>query len=216
MMITCNKCHGQSGSLDYCDQCGARLSTGTQVAAAPVAPTLTAACPNCQADRDADDVFCEICGYDFAAGTLPSMPTPVAPFSPTVSVAPKAWELVVAVDPARWEQQAALRSTGASSPAATTVQLVTGTVSIGRTSRSRNVHPDLDLAALTLDPAVSHRHALLTLRADGMWEVVDLDSENGTTRNGVVVTGQPSVLASGDRLDLGAWTTITILMRSSP
>jgi FHA domain/Double zinc ribbon len=214
-MITCSKCHGQSASLDYCDQCGAPLATGTLVAALPAAPAPQAACPNCKAHRDAEDVFCEICGYDFAAGTLPSMPTPVAPLTPTVSVAPKAWELVVTVDPARWEQQAALRSSSDSPPAAATVQLVTGSVSVGRTSRSRNVHPDLDLAALTLDPAVSHRHALLTLRADGMWEVVDLASENGTTRNSVVVKGQPAVLASGDRLDLGAWTTITILMRSS-
>jgi FHA domain len=206
-VITCTKCKGQSTSLDYCDQCGAPLSTGASAAAAPVAATPTAACPNCQAHRDTADVFCEICGYDFATGTLPSLPTPI---TPAASLAPTAWELVVSVDPARWEQQAALRSTGAAPPATTTVQLVTGSVSVGRTSRSRNVHPDLDLAALTVDPAVSHRHAVLTLRADGRWEVIDLDSENGTTHNGADVSSQPAVLASGDRLDLGAWTTITI------
>jgi hypothetical protein len=213
-MITCDKCRGQTSSLDYCDQCGARLSTGKPVAAAPVTPAAAAACPNCQAHRDVVDVFCEICGYDFAAGTMPSMPTPVVPVAPSASFARTAWELVISVDPERWDQQAALRTTSDSPPAATTVQLVTGSVSVGRTSRSRNVHPDLDLAALTLDPAVSHRHAFLTLRADGMWEVVDLDSENGTTRNGVGVTGQPSALASGDCLDLGAWTTITIRMHA--
>lgn len=52
------------------------------------------------------------------------------------------------------------------------------------------------------DSNVSRRHARIALEPDGEWTVEDLGSTNGVQINGVRAHG-PSVLHSGDRLDLG-------------
>jgi len=49
--------------------------------------------------------------------------------------------------------------------------------------------------------------------ADGGWSVVDLDSANGTYLNGgtdPIAPNTPVPLHDGDRIHLGAWTTLTI------
>ena len=87
-------------------------------------------------------------------------------------------------------------------------------VTIGRRGASRDVQADIDLA----DPGVSHRHAKLVRVGSGGYEVVDTDSTNGTLLN-----DDPTPLAAetsarvvdGDRIHVGAWTTITI-RRSAP
>ncbi len=51
---------------------------------------------------------------------------------------------------------------------------------------------------------------------DGSWSVVDQDSTNGTTINGAEEPVQPFVpvpLKEGDRVHVGAWTTITLVRR---
>jgi pSer/pThr/pTyr-binding forkhead associated (FHA) protein len=63
------------------------------------------------------------------------------------------------------------------------------------------------------DPGVSHQHAVLVQQPDGTWAVVDQNSTNGTTVNGSEEPIQPFVpvpLQDGDRVHVGAWTTITI------
>jgi pSer/pThr/pTyr-binding forkhead associated (FHA) protein len=86
-------------------------------------------------------------------------------------------------------------------------------VLVGRRSTSSGVDPDVDLAGEPVDVAVSHRHALLVRGEDGTYGVVDLDSTNGTCLNGAETPIEPGVrhlLADGDRIHLGAWTTITL------
>ncbi|NYI08365.1 FHA domain-containing protein [Allostreptomyces psammosilenae] len=86
-------------------------------------------------------------------------------------------------------------------------------VRIGRYSASRGERPEIDLAEAPADPGVSHVHATLVLQADGSWAVVDLESTNGTTINGAVESlpsHQPFPLRPGDRVHVGAWTTITL------
>ncbi len=63
------------------------------------------------------------------------------------------------------------------------------------------------------DPGVSHSHALLTLSVDGVWLVSDLGSTNGTYVNDEqqpLTAGQTRALKDGDRVHVGAWTTITL------
>ncbi|MFJ3302420.1 FHA domain-containing protein [Streptomyces sp. NPDC086549] len=86
-------------------------------------------------------------------------------------------------------------------------------VTIGRRRHSTGDTPDIDLSVPPEDPGVSHQHAVLVQQPDGSWAVVDQNSTNGTTVNGSEEPIQPFVpvpLQDGDRVHVGAWTTITI------
>src|SRR6266511_36078 len=82
---------------------------------------------------------------------------------------------------------------------------------IGRRSRSRGIEPDIDLTGPPEDAGVSHAHALLVSTPDGGWNVVDLDSANGTYLNegtDPIEANVPVAVKAGDRIHLGAWTTL--------
>ncbi|WP_437087811.1 FHA domain-containing protein [Streptomyces sp. enrichment culture] len=86
-------------------------------------------------------------------------------------------------------------------------------LTIGRRRHSTGDTPDIDLSVPPEDPGVSHQHAILVQQPDGGWAVVDQNSTNGTTVNGGEEPIQPYVpvpLQDGDRVHVGAWTTITI------
>jgi FHA domain-containing protein len=89
------------------------------------------------------------------------------------------------------------------------VELVGETMRIGRRNVSVSSSPvEISLA----DPGVSRRHATLLRCADGSWEVVDVGSANGTTINSGYdrVHRDPIHLKDGDRVHVGAWTTLEI------
>ncbi|MFR9796202.1 FHA domain-containing protein [Streptomyces sp. MS06] len=86
-------------------------------------------------------------------------------------------------------------------------------LTIGRRRHSTGETPDIDLSVPPEDPGVSHQHAVLVQQPDGTWAVVDQNSTNGTTVNGGEEPIQPFVpvpLRDGDRVHVGAWTTITV------
>ncbi|MDN5804540.1 MAG: FHA domain-containing protein, partial [Microlunatus sp.] len=85
---------------------------------------------------------------------------------------------------------------------------------VGRTSRSRNITPDIDCGS---DSGVSRRQAQLT--SDGRrWFVEDLESANGTfigsATNALpedpIPVGVKRELDADDRIYLGAWTRLVI------
>ena len=84
---------------------------------------------------------------------------------------------------------------------------------IGRTSMSRNIHPDIDC---DLDNGVSRRHAQIT--TDGTrWWIEDLESANGTfvgSSAGPLPAdpiGRGRVeFAPDQRIYLGAWTRVVV------
>ncbi|MFK0045855.1 FHA domain-containing protein [Streptomyces sp. NPDC090741] len=91
--------------------------------------------------------------------------------------------------------------------------LSAGQITIGRRRASTGESPDIDLSVPPEDPGVSHQHAVLVQQPDLSWAVVDQNSTNGTTINGGEEPIQPYVpvpLTDGDRVHVGAWTTITI------
>lgn len=88
-----------------------------------------------------------------------------------------------------------------------------GQLRIGRRSHQRGTVPEIDLSIAPEDPGASHNHALLQEQPNGSWVVIDQDSTNGTSLNGSpdpLPAFTPVELKNGDRIHVGAWTTITV------
>lgn len=212
-MATCTAGH-QSVATDYCDVCGLTLAPAPAPAPAEVTAALpatpaasTTTCANCGAARDGR--FCEECGHDATAPT----PASRAPAPATL-----VWTAVVQADRG-WFDEVRRRD----GPDAADLEFpryypelrfeLTGRqMTIGRRSRSRGTDPDIDLSGPQLDPGASAQHGLLLAGPDG-WQIVDLGSTNGTSVNdapSTIPTHTPVLLSDGDRIHLGAWTTITV------
>ena len=210
MTVLCPSGH-QSQTADYCDQCGAPI--GAVRAAAPTA-VLPAAeefdtspsirrdpCPACGAARSGDDRYCEGCGYDFES-----------PPPPTTT-----WEAVATADREQFER---LAVEGVSFPdgyGERRFQLREGENRIGRgRGQPGEETPEIDLAAPPLDPGISRHHAVIDRRADGTCLLRDLGSTNGTSLNDApesIAARTDVPVAAGDRIHVGAWTTITLHRR---
>jgi serine/threonine protein kinase len=81
---------------------------------------------------------------------------------------------------------------------------------IGRRSTTRGTHPEIDLTGPHTDRGLSRDHARLIAGPDGTWSVVD-SGTNGTMVNGSEIPPGVAVpLRDGDRINLGAWTRITM------
>jgi hypothetical protein len=200
--VLCPSGH-RSQTTDYCDKCGIPIAkpgsappAATAGAAVEDSDTASAApqapCPACGASRSGDDRYCEECGHDF--------------------VAPR-WEAVVTADRRQFERYAA---TGLAFPDDYVERRFAVDGEAVRIGRSRagpaESAPEIDLAGPAADPGVSRLHAILERRDDGSYAVRDLGSTNGTTVNDSPVGTHGAVpLAPGDRIQLGAWTTITLL-----
>jgi hypothetical protein len=226
MSVVCPRGH-ESQATDYCDQCGVLIaggSPGRGTAGSPagglsageiteVLPvveeveTSPAArrepCPVCGAARSGEDRYCEGCGYDF--------------HGPPPAPAPAGWEAVVAADRVQFDR---LAVDGVSFPAAYSerrIVLGDGESRIGRSrGHPEERAPEIDLAAAPADPGVSRLHAMLERRGDGGIVVRDLGSTNGTMVNDDPKPIDPHTaipLADGDRVRVGAWTTITLRRR---
>ena len=186
----------------------------TPSAAAPGAdPALdnaAALCPVCQAPRVGDDRFCESCGYDFTS------PPPTVVTTGDGATATGAWEAEVTADREYYDRMA---PDGVPFPLHCPPRrfvLAAPEVRIGRHSTSRGIQPEIDLAGAPEDSAISHLHCLLIEQPDGTYSLVDPGSTNGTTLNDdttPLTANTPIALADGDRIHLGAWTTITVHRR---
>jgi pSer/pThr/pTyr-binding forkhead associated (FHA) protein len=131
-----------------------------------------------------------------------------------------AWSVVVSADRAYYDS--ILAASGADSADIPfppycpdrRFQLTGAEIQIGRRSPSRGLDPEIDLTGPPLDPGVSRLHAVLVATQDGGWAVLDPGSANGTQVNGAdIPTGVRVPLHDGDRIGLGAWTTITVHVR---
>jgi hypothetical protein len=230
----------QSATADYCDQCGAKIGGAAAPTAdppvpadalpvpadAPAAEPPAAAppsaepvldeasgqpCPVCGAARVGADRYCEGCGYDFAVAGAPAGATVSG------SSAGAAWEAIVTADRDYFDRVA---PEGVNFPPhcpQRTFVVGGDEVRIGRRSASRGIQPEIDLCGAPEDTAISHLHALLVRQLDGSYSLVDPGSTNGTTVNDdetPIAANVPIPLADGDRIHIGAWTTIRLHARS--
>ncbi|HEY0640259.1 MAG TPA: FHA domain-containing protein [Pseudonocardiaceae bacterium] len=199
-----------SATTDFCDVCGTPLdAVSSPVAAKQPVPPPAEPCPSCGAPRTGR--FCEACGHDFSGVTQ----RPVAPPPPAAG-----WYVLVSAD--RDQFRAVMAAGGPDSASIVLPEFIperrfplTGPqVRIGRRSVSRGLHPEIDLSQPPEDPGVSHLHAVLLARPDGGWSLLDPGSTNGTTLNDdptPLPPGVPVALNPGDRVHVGAWTTLTLL-----
>lgn len=230
-MATCPQGH-TSTDEEFCDVCGREMG-GPPGALAADAPTVAEAelpasgttCKACGAALAGR--FCEECGHD-SLSAPPPKPV-VAPVAEVVDPVPPVpadrvpetatWTATVTADRAYFNSVMAVDGPDASGIKFPPYcpdrhfPLAGKEISIGRQSRSRGIHPDIDLLGPPEDPGVSHLHALLLVRDDGGWSIVDLDSANGTLVNddpNPLRPNLPTPLADGDRVYIGAWTRITL------
>jgi len=229
-MATCPQGHTSSDE-EFCDVCGREIG-GAPVAVSTDAPTtaeaeLPAAGSTCQAcGAVLAGRFCEECGQDSLAPVPAAAASPAPPVVADVPPVPAdrmpetaTWTATVTADRAYFDSVMAVDgpdSSGIKFPPYCPDRhfpLAGKEISIGRQSRSRGIHPDIDLLGPPEDPGVSHLHALLITQEDGTWSIVDLDSANGTLVNdeqNPLRANVPRSLTDGDRVYIGAWTRITL------
>jgi len=193
MSFICPDGHS-SATPDYCDQCGVPMIAREEDDDTSPA-TRQRPCPVCGEPRSGDDRFCERCGHDFTASPL-------------------AWEAIVTADRARFDRTAR-PDLAFPSDFEQRRFAVTGTeVWIGKGRPSGESPPEIDLSGPPEDPCVSRRHAVLLRQGDGTYALKDKRSTNGTFVNDSPVEDDALVpLAEGDRIQIGAWTTITLKTR---
>jgi len=153
------------------------------------------------------------------SGADPGFATAPDPANPSVaSGAPLEWVAEVWVDP-DWYAEQHSDEPCPSPGLPIVVPLRAQSLLIGRTSRSRNIHPEIECSA---DIGVSRRQAQLT--TDGQrWWVEDLQSANGTYVGAAsealpsdsLPPGQRRELARDDHIYVGAWTCI-VVRRATP
>lgn len=180
--------------------------------------TSAAVCPNCDIAHREDDLFCENCGYDFITGSLPATGANDAPVPNSVAndQPPQQSQVTARIEVSPEYFAHAVEDSELTIPdpipPGAEVTFTDTEIHIGRTSESRGIHPQIDLASITADPAVSSRHAVIRLAANGAVSVTDVGSTNGT------VIGDPS----GETIEpnvaydldpdtwiyLGAWTRL--------
>jgi hypothetical protein len=152
-------------------------------------------CARCGTPRSGDDRYCENCGHDFEAPAL-------------------AWEAIASADREQFERLSVPGLVFPDGCPDHRFALDRPQMRIGRSrGRPGEPVPEINLTGPPEDPAISRLHAVLERRADGGWTLRDLGSTNGTTVNDdpeAIGTDPGVAIESGDRIRVGAWTTITV------
>jgi len=202
-------CSNCSSELDagarFCEVCGYDPATGSLPSAPVAQPILLPALPPPASQT---------------AGRDAPFEAPVPPPSSSGSVAPAAPARLLAVvtaDRAYYDSQQVGEVQFPVGAPPRVIELPAVPATIGRRSRSLGTDPALDLAIPPEDPAVSHTHASLLPGDDGTWSLVDHGSTNGTFLNESpepLLANVPRTVRPGDRIYVGAWTRISLELRS--
>ena len=205
MSVDCPAGH-RSDTPDWCSVCGRALTVAPAeppdttpeplLPAAAVDPQL---CPNCGSTTSIDP--CPNCG----GGSGPDHST---------FWEEDLWEALVQSDRRYFEFVDPDDMTFPDVPFSRRIPLIGEAMGIGRKSSRLGITPEIDLSGSLEDLGVSRRHAVLMRQPDGTWSVVDQESANGTYVNYApdpIPANQPVPLEAGDRVHVGAWTTLIMV-----
>jgi hypothetical protein len=219
---SCPRC-GTTRAGQFCEACGFSFNTPTFTPASPAPPPAPVYPPGPMQPGPMHSGPVSPTGPTIPP---PTVPPPVPSYS-SAPMAPQAsssfpypqttWTAIVGADRAYYERvQAVTGPEGAavafpSYCAERRFQLLGTQMRIGRRSVSRGLAPEIDLTGPPADPGISRLHAVLVAAPDGNWTVLDPGSANGTLVNGnEIAIGHQIPLHDGDRINLGAWTAITV------
>jgi hypothetical protein len=172
-------------------------------------------CPNGHLSTSSDD--CSVCGAKMSADSEPAAPADSSLNAP--ATAPPAVSDLSSSEltGTKWRIECRVfkeSSASAEDAARGTYEIEFELVLkdpltlIGRTSKKRNLHPEI---ACDWDGAVSHRHANIELDTNGQAFLVDLESTNGTMVNGKLISANtPIELKDSDRISLGSKTALIV------
>ncbi|MGC0422816.1 FHA domain-containing protein [Embleya sp. AB8] len=225
----------QSTAADYCDECGRTMPgagdpppdglVGSDPTGAPPLGEVLI-CRFCATEYTADDQFCEGCGHENPqpggpVGGPPEVEPKIVEHDPIIGTLPPesdtrtSWTARVIPDHdyflrvLEWDGPDAQNMRFPHEQEPWTLELTGESMRVGRrNSSTTSAPPEIPIG----DPGVSRRHAMLLRCGDGTWEVMDLGSANGTTINSGYdrVGRDPVHLKDGDRVHVGAWTTLEI------
>lgn len=210
--VACPACGAPNAEGDkFCEVCGYDMTLGApggvpdpaaapEAAAAPPAPVAPPAPP----------------GEATSGSPAPAVPS--SPFSTPAGVSGRAfatptWQAIVVADRDFYDRMQAEEIPFPAVYPDRVFSLTTLRVVIGRRSASRGINPEIDLSGAPEDPGVSHMHAVLVGSPEGGWTLIDPGSANGTFLNDStdpIDTNKAVPVADGDRIHMGAWTTLTL------
>ncbi len=206
MATTCDNCGETCGPDDlFCERCGYDFVTGS-VPESSELPALVV--PEAEADPSTDSGGTAESASQ-ASSPVPSLVDESAGGIPRVLIG-------VSTDP---DYFAAMVTEGEVPlpdplPPDQELELFGAELHVGRTSDSRAVHPNIDVEALTGDPAVSTRHAVLRVSNSGAVTITDVGSTNGTFVDDFsaepITQGIPVELTDDSVVYLGAWTRLAV------
>jgi hypothetical protein len=206
---------------DFCDVCGTRMggTSGLNFGVrGPFAPLVSSAPASPQTWSPPEPVSLDESELsDLLASLFEPVPPSAPAAAPPPSFTPVTWTVQVAADRVYYDRTKALRSLAdrdVTFPAHVSerrIPLTGKQMRIGRRSAARDFDPEIDTAGPPADPGISRLHAVLIAAPDGTWAVIDPGSANGTHLNGrKIAVGDLITLKEGDRINLGAWTAITV------
>ncbi len=214
----CPRC-GTPRTGQFCEACGFNFSAPSFTPATPTGPAPSVPPSPSVPPTSWAPPAPSVPPIPSVASTPPVSPAP-GPTTPSMSSFPypqATWTVVVAADRAYYERVQALTGPEGAAVAFPSYcaerrfQLVGNQMRIGRRSVSRGLAPEIDLTGPPADPGISRLHAVLIATPDGNWAVLDPGSANGTLVNGSEIgIGDQVPLHDGDRINLGAWTAITV------
>lgn len=215
--LACKNCGVAHGPDDiFCENCGYDFITGSLPGPSEQFISGGEAPPEAPAAS----------GFEPPAASLDQLPPPAVPDPPVMptsgaSAPPLTLRIEIGADLTYFQMVVAEGELSFPDPAplSQVIELAGMELHIGRTSQSKAIHPDIDIAALTTDPAVSSRHAVLRVDNGGTVTVTDVGSTNGTYVGSVdsppITHGEPVLVNIGTPIYLGAWTRLVLASPSN-